>query len=152
LVGRASGKRYSLAGDLYPRATGEIRRRSDGAPQNLPKGHHQKPAHTYQLNTWVDGLQDPWSLAFLSETHAVVTEKRGRLYEIVDGKLGSEPITGLRNRHRNPSGTFRCRAHPDYAHNGWLYLAFSDLQKTPEGKRISLTRVIRGKLHNGRMD
>ena len=35
--------------------------------------------YNYKVNTWVDDLIEPWSLAFLSADQAIVTEKRGYL-------------------------------------------------------------------------
>jgi len=102
---------------------------------NLPKGHIKSQLHTYQLNTWVDGLQDPWSLAFLSETHAVVTEKRGRLYEIVDGSLvPSDTVFPKSTQKPKRDFSMSCPI-PTMRTMAGSILAFSDLQKTPEGKR-----------------
>jgi glucose/arabinose dehydrogenase len=106
--------------------------------------------HSYLLNTWVDDLEDAWSLAFLSDKHAVVTEKRGRLYEIIDGKRSAEPVTGIPVvDNERQAGLFDVVPHPDYAHNGWLYIAYSDPQINAEGKSVSLTCIIRGKLRDG---
>ena len=55
----------------------------------------QSQLHAYQLNTWVSGLKEPWSLAFLSPAQAVVTEKRGYLYLIENGKLADRPLSGV---------------------------------------------------------
>jgi len=106
--------------------------------------------HNYQLKTWVGGLKDPWSLAFLPDNRAVVTEKRGRFYLIEAGKLSNTPIAGLPEiDNDSQAGLFDVVPHPDYAKNGWLYIAFSDLQKNADGKNVSLTRIIRGKLRDG---
>jgi glucose/arabinose dehydrogenase len=105
--------------------------------------------HSYQLNTWVGGLDDPWSLAFLPEGRAVVTEKRGRLYTIESGRL-SRPIAGVPEvDSRSQAGLFDVVPHPDYARNGWLYLAYSEPRKNASGQDVSLTRIIRGRLHDG---
>lgn len=105
--------------------------------------------HEYQLNTWVDGLNDPWSLAFLPDNRAVVTEKRGMLYTIENGKL-SAPVKGVPEvDNRQQAGLYDVVPHPDYARNGWLYLAYSHPQKNPAGNNVSLTRIIRGKLRDG---
>lgn len=105
--------------------------------------------HSYQLNTWVAGLDDPWSLAFLPDGRAVVTEKRGRLYTIESGKL-SAPITGLPDvDNRSQAGLFDVVPHPDFANNGWIYLAYSHPQKNAAGDAVSLTRIIRGRIKDG---
>ncbi|HEX2854013.1 MAG TPA: PQQ-dependent sugar dehydrogenase [Opitutaceae bacterium] len=105
--------------------------------------------HDYQVNTWVGGLDDPWSLAFLPDGRAVVTEKRGVIHTIENGKL-SAPITGVPEvDSRQQAGLYDVVPHPDYARNGWLYLAYSHPQKNADGKAVSLTRIIRGKLRDG---
>ena len=110
----------------------------------------QSRLHAYELNTWVDGLTEPWSLAFLPGGMAVVTEKRGNLFVIENGKLSAKPVAGVPVVDTaQQAGLFDVVPHPDYAKNGWLYLSYSDPQKNAEGKAISLTRIIRGKLKDG---
>jgi aldose sugar dehydrogenase len=109
----------------------------------------QSQLHSYQVNTWVSGLDDPWSLAFLPDGRALVTEKRGRLYEIAGGKL-SAPLTGMPEvDSRQQAGLYDVVPHPDFARNGWIYLAYSHPQKNAEGRTVSLTRLIRGKIRDG---
>jgi glucose/arabinose dehydrogenase/cytochrome c5 len=105
--------------------------------------------HDYQVKTWVSGLKEPWSLAFISPTQALVTEKRGYLYLIDNGKLAERPIAGVPVVDTgSQAGLFDVVPHPDYA-NGWLYFAYSDPQKNAAGANVSLTRIIRGKLKDG---
>lgn len=105
--------------------------------------------HDYQLKTWVEGLNDPWSMTFLPDRRALVTEKRGRLYVIENGKL-SEPISGLPAVDTaSQAGLYDVVPHPDFARNGWIYLSFSDPQTNAAGRAVSLTRIIRGKLKEG---
>jgi glucose/arabinose dehydrogenase len=47
---------------------------------------------------------------------------------------------------RSQAGLFDVVPHPDYAKNGWIYLAYSDPRTNAAGKAVSLTRIIRGKL------
>ena len=106
--------------------------------------------HDYKLDTWVDNLREPWSLAFLSPTQAIMTEKRGFLYLIEKGKLADRPIAGLPLADLGgQGGLYDVVPHPDYAKNNWLYLAYSDPQTNPDGTKVSLTRLIRGKLKDG---
>jgi glucose/arabinose dehydrogenase len=106
--------------------------------------------HEYHVNTWVGGLKEPYSLAFLSPTQAVVTEKRGHAYLIDKGTLAPRPLIGLPLVDTaGQAGLFDVVPHPDYAKNGWLYFAYSDPQKNAEGQAVSLTRILRGKLKDG---
>lgn len=106
--------------------------------------------HRFRLDTWVSDLKEPWSLAFLPGGLAVATEKSGTLRLIANGKLASAPITGVPTVDNDgQAGLFDVVPHPDYAQNGWLYLAYSDPQKNADGNAVSLTRIIRGKLKDG---
>lgn len=106
--------------------------------------------HSYQVNTWVDGVTEPWSMAFLPGNRALVTEKRGRLYSIENGKLAAQPITGTPEVDtRQQAGLYDVVPHPDFARNGWIYLAYSDPKMTADGRSVSLTKIVRGKLNDG---
>ena len=106
--------------------------------------------HDYKLDTWLDNVREPWSLAFLSPTSALVTEKRGYLFQIENGKLADRPISGVPAVDTSgQAGLFDVVPHPDFAKNGWLYLAFSDPQEKADGTKVSLTKIVRGKLKDG---
>ena len=102
--------------------------------------------HNFQVNTWVDDLIEPWSLAFLAANKAIVTEKLGYAYLIDNGKRAPRPLLGLPTVDTgSQAGLLDVVPHPDYAKNGWIYFAFSDPQ-TRDGQQVSLTRIMRGKI------
>jgi len=104
--------------------------------------------HNFEVHPWVGGLVEPWGLAFLPGpgNKAIVTEKKGYLYLVDNGKLAPRPLIGAPFADTaGQAGFFDVVPHPDYAKNGWLYLAYSDLQKR-DGQPVSLTRIVRGKL------
>jgi glucose/arabinose dehydrogenase len=106
--------------------------------------------HDFQVDTWVGGLKEPFSLAFLKSDLAIVTEKRGHAFLIEKGKLAARPLTGLPAVDTaSQAGLYDVVPHPDHAKNGWIYFAFSDPRKDPEGKPVSLTRIIRGRIKDG---
>lgn len=106
--------------------------------------------HDYRLDTWVAGVTEPWSLAFLPDNRAVMTEKRGRIYVIENGKRAAEPLTGLPAiEATGQAGLFDVVPHPEYAKNGWLYFAYSDPQTNAAGVKVALTKIIRGKIREG---
>src|SRR5699024_4860062 len=49
----------------------------------------------YQVQTVAEGLEHPWSLAFLPGGRMLVTERPGRLRVIEDGQLREAPIEGV---------------------------------------------------------
>lgn len=110
----------------------------------------QSQLHGYRLNTWVSGLQDPWSMAFLPDGRAVVTEKGGKLYVIGKDQHTPNAVAGFPAVDTaSQAGLFDVVPHPDFANNGWIYFAYSHPQTNAAGKAVSLTRIIRGKLKEG---
>ncbi len=106
--------------------------------------------HDFKLDTWVDAVVEPWSLAFLSPTQAIMTEKRGFLYLIENGKLAARPISGLPMIYiGGQAGLMDVVPHPDYAANGWIYLSYSEQLTKADGTPAAFTRIIRGKLKDG---
>ncbi len=74
------------------------------------------------------GLETPWALAFLPDGRLLITERAGRLRILDNGKL-SEPVKGTPTVHeQQDGGMFDVEIHPQYAKNGWIYLAYSEVQ------------------------
>ena len=51
--------------------------------------------HDYRVLTVVDGLVQPWSIAFLPGGDVLITERPGRLRVMRQGKLLPEPVAGV---------------------------------------------------------
>ena len=104
----------------------------------------------YRVVTVVEGLQDPWSIAFLPTGEMLVTEKPGRLRIVRDGVLQREPITGTPEvRYLGQGGLLDVVLHPDYRSNRLIYLSFS---KPNEDGSQGTTAVVRGRLEGNRLD
>jgi glucose/arabinose dehydrogenase/cytochrome c5 len=103
--------------------------------------------HSYKLDTWVGGLAEPYGLAFLDANRALVTEKKGKVFVIEGGKRRSEPVTGTPAVDTaGQAGLYDVVPHPQFAQNGWIYFAFADPKTNAAGEKVSLTKIIRGKL------
>ncbi len=58
----------------------------------------------------------------------LITERAGRLRILDNGKL-SEPVKGTPTVHeQQDGGMFDVEIHPQYAKNGWVYLAYSEVR------------------------
>jgi glucose/arabinose dehydrogenase len=105
-----------------------------------PNGATQKPAFAgqtrvpeqktdvaFEVVTVAQGLQNPWSLAFLPDGRMLVTEKPGHLRVMTpDGKM-SEPVAGLPPvDSRGQGGLLDVSLHPDFATNRLIYWSFSE--------------------------
>ena len=124
----------------------------DPRPANNPE---QKPAFAGQTDapeqklnvafdvvTVVEGLQNPWSVAFLPGGKMLITERAGRLRVLsTDGKL-SAPVTGLPEvAARGQGGLLDVALDPAFAKNGLIYWSFSE----PKPNNENNTAVARGK-------
>jgi glucose/arabinose dehydrogenase len=102
--------------------------------------------HAFRVETVAEGLEIPWSIAFLPDGRMLVTEKAGRLRVVEKGRLLPAAVTGVPPVwSQNQGGLMDVAVHPDHGKNGWVYLSFSD--PGPDG--TAMTKVIRGRLRDG---
>lgn len=97
-------------------------------------------------------LDTPWSIAFLDDRRALVTDKSGALYHLLDGRLLKIPVQGLPEDMiaQGQGGLLDVVPDPDYALNGWIYLSYSQalpFQGNPRRAR-AMTRIIRGRIND----
>jgi len=105
--------------------------------------------HKFRIVTVADGLQQPWSIAFLPGGDMLITEKSGRLRIVRDGALQPEPIAGLPKVYYNQQGgLFDVVLHPNFKNNQLLYLSFA---KPNEDESESTTAVVRGRFDGAQL-
>lgn len=86
----------------------------------------ETPDYTIRVVEVASGLENPWSIAFLPDGDALVTERPGRLRILRDGTLDPEPIPGVPEVRRTLlGGLFDVILHPDFAENGLIYLTYA---------------------------
>lgn len=96
-----------------------------------------------------EGLKGPWGIEFVDATHALITGKFGDLYWMTNNKLDPQSITGLPKTyaHDMVGGMMDLALDPNYAKNGWVYLAFSHNSKnSPDKTMPGMTKIVRGKI------
>ena len=93
-----------------------------------------------------EGLEHPWSIAWLPDGTMLVTERPGRLRAIRNGQLDPSPISGtprvlVVTNPATPSqaGLFEVSPHPNFAQNRLLYLTYA--HGTPTDNRLRLARA-----------
>jgi glucose/arabinose dehydrogenase len=73
-----------------------------------------------------DGLENPWSLAWLPNGDLLITERPGRLRVFRSGALDAEPIAGVPEvRVTILGGLLEVLPHPRFAQNQTLYLTYA---------------------------
>lgn len=107
----------------------------------------------YNMNVeiFAEGLEIPWAIDFLDEHTALITERPGRLRVVKNGMLQADPVKNTpKVLHEGQGGLLDVAVDPDYAENGWIYLAYSHvLESGYEGNRPpAMTRIVRGKIEN----
>lgn len=107
----------------------------------------------YDVNVeiFAEGLEVPWAIDFIDTNTALITERPGRLRVVKNGKLQTEPVKNIpKVLNEGQGGLMDVAIDPDYANNGWIYLAYSHvLEEITEGKRPpAMTRLERGKIKN----
>jgi len=110
--------------------------------------------HSFRLVTLVEGLENPWSIAFLPDGGMLVTERPGRLRIVSkDFRLEPTPVEGLPPIvEAGQGGLFDVVLHPRYAENGWIYISYNGagsggwgtelLRARLEGNRLADTQVL----------
>lgn len=115
----------------------------------------QKTASTFlpEKEIVFEGLNHPWSIAFLSEDEALVSEKDGDLVRIDLVSKQKHIIKGfpedltdsIRAIHfGDNSGIFEVLTDPDFKNNRWVYVSYAAKR---EGQGTT-TKVIRAKFEN----
>jgi len=82
--------------------------------------------HVVKVVTVTDGLEHPWSMAFLPGGDVLITERPGRLRILRDGQLLPEPVPGLPEvRAYRQGGLLDLALHPDFEDNRLLYFSYA---------------------------
>jgi glucose/arabinose dehydrogenase len=105
--------------------------------------------HDYRVVTVVDGLIQPWSIAFLPGGDALITERPGRLRILRQGKLMPQAVEGIpKVFHSGQGGLLEVMPHPNFASNRFLYISYSKPGATDSDSR---TALIRGRFENDQL-
>jgi len=101
--------------------------------------------HAFKVETVAEGLDTPWSIAFLPDGRMLVTEKPGRLRIVEKGKAPEQVLGVPAVWSVGQGGLLDVAVHPDYATNGWIYLSYT--HAGPDAS--AMTRVMRARLKGG---
>ncbi len=92
----------------------------------------------FKVETYAQGMEIPWAFAWLPNNDMLITERRGRVRIIENGKLRAEPVYVVPDvEPSGESGLMDITLHPDFPKNGFIYLAYS---YNSEGKRVKVVR------------
>lgn len=131
-----AGLAFIGPGLLLALAACGMKRESDGLEDiaSTPRYLHDAPTEVIRgesgdvaLRVIVDGLEHPWSLAFLPDGDMLVTERPGRLRRIsADGSI-SAPLRGVPTVFvQGQSGLLDVAIPPTHAADGLVYLSYGE--------------------------
>ena len=92
-----------------------------------PEGHVvTSEKQTVKFEVVARDLETPWGIGFLSDKRMIVSERPGKLRIVENGKalpaVTGTPVPWV----RQDGGYFDIEVDPQYAKNGWIYLAYSE--------------------------
>jgi glucose/arabinose dehydrogenase len=121
-------------------------------PVDLPDEPFIERSHAvpqFRVVPMVKGLSHPWSLAFLPNGDMLVTERKGTLRLIRDGKLLPEPVSGLPAdiKASGLMGLMEVALHPDFERNRYVYLTYT--RNLPDN--AGAVALVRGRLEGTAM-
>ena len=105
--------------------------------------------HDFRVVTVAEGLVGPWSFAFIPGGDILVTERRGQIRVVRNGKLLPVSVAGLPAiRVGGQGGLLDIVTHPQFATNRLVYISYS--KPNADGSQ-GTTAVIRARYENFRL-
>lgn len=118
----------------------------------------------FRVEPWIEGLEIPWSLVFLPDGRALVSERPGIVRLISAGRLMKQPYAVLEVAHTGEGGLMGIAVHPafpgepyiyamhTYREGGSLYnrvVRLKHLGERGELDKVVIDRIPGGRFHNG---
>ncbi len=92
----------------------------------------------FRVENVATGLEVPWAFAWLPNGDMLLTERPGRVRIIEGGQLKVEPVyIVLDVEPSGESGLMDISVHPNFAKNGFLYIAYA---YRGDGKQVKIVR------------
>jgi glucose/arabinose dehydrogenase len=92
----------------------------------MSRAQVEAQSHAFEVVTVAEGLENPWSVAWLPNGDLLITERPGRLRVVREGVLLPEPVPGVPAvRARGQGGLLEIAVHPDYASNQLVYMTIA---------------------------
>lgn len=110
-----------------------------GGPPQAVKDSFLKQGDRVRVEPWITGLEIPWSLVFLPDNRALVSERPGRIRLIKNGKLQPTPYATLNVAHTGEAGLMGLAVHPEFPQKPYIYAMHT--YKTDDGLRNRIIRL-----------
>ncbi|CAE7404973.1 unnamed protein product [Symbiodinium microadriaticum] len=109
----------------------------------------------FNVETIADGLNYPWSIAFLPDGDLLITERNGGIRHVKDGKLLDQAVVGGPSDDtvvaRSQGGLFDIVLAPDFAISREVYLAYAGGTRKANGTTLMRAKFIDGALQDAQV-
>lgn len=117
-----------------------------------------------KVQQWIEGLEIPWSLVFLPDGRALVSERPGRIRTIKDGVLQKEPYAIINVAHIGEGGLMGLAVHPEFPKKPYIYamhtyregnslfnrvIRLKDEENRGKLDKVIIDRIPGARFHNG---
>lgn len=106
-------------------------------------------AEQYNLEVWAEGLELPWSIAFLPDGGALVTELEGRVRPVsADGEVGAALAFVPPVYFAGQGGLFDVVLHPEFERNRLVFISYAEGDPGNNGTAVARARYEAGGLQD----
>ncbi|MGX5217666.1 PQQ-dependent sugar dehydrogenase [Pseudomonas segetis] len=104
----------------------------------------------YRIETFTEGLEYPWSMAFLPDGRMLVTERGGRLRIIAaSGQLQEQAVGGLPEIYAtSQAGLLDVVLDPEFEQNQRIFFSYSYGDRSANNTRLASARLVDGQLQD----
>lgn len=107
----------------------------------------QSGSSDFQRVTLLEGLENPWGIAWLSNGDMLVTERPGRVQLVKNGTFTAEQVSGVPPLFaENQGGLMDIVLHPQFAENRLVYFSYSAGTNSANRTRIARATYSSGAL------
>ena len=101
----------------------------------------------FKVETFSDGFDIPWGMAFLPNKDLIVSDRNGSLWLVDYNSKTRTQIIGVPEvRYKGQGGLLDVQVHPDFINNNFIFIGFTSYLITNKNK--TFTSIIRAKLEN----
>jgi glucose/arabinose dehydrogenase len=109
---------------------------------------HNTEKVSFIVQTYIDGFDIPWGMAFMPDKRMLVTDRIGDIWIVA--KDGTDKVKVIGEvpsvRSKGQGGMLDVEVHPDFINNSFIYLTYSDILDNKFH-----TSLIRAKLVNNQL-
>jgi len=136
-----------------------------GNPPQSVKDRFISESAEYDVEVWIKNLRIPWSLVFISEDKALVSERAGQIRLIENGQLIEKPYKVIEEvAPIGEGGLMGLAKHPDFEKEKYIYVMYTyrsegvifnrvarylDTGTTLEFDRLIIDKITGSRVHNG---